>query len=160
MKVLLLAASAALALSACQRAVIHDNQVTVSENAGPGGTVQVTVAGKDGSVTTMGKQLPADLPPYAKLYPGGSLTSTVNTPGHGGMIAFTTKAAPQAVVDFYKADAAQANLTSVMDSSTMNPGGMGAHVMVFSQTGTQRSMSVTVEQQSDGTKVAVMYGSS
>lgn len=142
MKTAIISLGAALALCAC------GPKTEVSSS----GTV--TVYGDNGQAVTIGRQPPA----YAPIYAGASVVSTMGS-ATGGVVAYTVQAPPDAIVDFYKKAAAGAQLTGQFDSSSMN-GASGAHrVLMFGQTGSKRSLSVTVEPQPNGlTKVGLIYG--
>jgi hypothetical protein len=104
--------------------------------------------------------LPANLPDYVKVYPGGVITAVMDNSGHGGVIAFDVGDPPEKVLDFYKGVAASAKLTNTMDSWQMgnNAPHEGAHVVMFSQDGTRRSLSTTVEVKDGKTHVGLLYG--
>ena len=65
----------------------------------------------------------AEIPPFADFYPEATLSGPVlradGPAGPGGMAQFTTEAAPDAVVEFYRQRAEAAGLIS---ASTMNQG--------------------------------------
>jgi hypothetical protein len=123
----------------------------------PGGGI--TVQGQNGQNIVIGHAAPANLPAYAQIYPGGSVVSTVTAgDARGGLVVYDVAASPDAIVDFYKKAATGAGLTSTMDSSQSSLGGK-AHVLMFTQQGTQRNLMVSVDAKPDGhTKVAITYG--
>ncbi len=61
-------------------------------------------------------------PAFAVVYPGatpsGPVTVARGPDGPGGILTFTTEAAPEAVVDFYRKRAEAAGLSSVMAMNT------------------------------------------
>jgi hypothetical protein len=69
-------------------------------------------------------------PAFAVVYPGGSTSGPAVTArgpdGPGGILSFTTDAAPDAVIDFYRNRAEAAGLTSVMAMNTGDARAYGA----------------------------------
>jgi len=148
MKTAIISLGAALALCACGPRT----------EMGPGGTV--TVHGDNGQAVTIGKQLPANMPAYAPLYAGASVVSTMGS-STGGVVVYNVQATPDSIVDFYKKAATGAQLIAQLDSSSMNGSNSAHRVLMFGQSGSKRSLSVTVEPQSNGlTKVGLIYGAS
>ena len=148
MKTAIISLGAALALTACGPRT----------EVGPNGTV--TVHGDNGQAVTIGKQVPANMPAYAPIYAGASVASTMGS-ASGGVVVYTVQAPPDSIVDFYKKAATGAQLTAQFDSSSMNGANAAHRVLMFGQPGSKRSLSVTVEPQSNGlTKVGLIYGAS
>lgn len=117
------------------------------------------IHGANGDVTMTGAA-PKNLPAYAPLYPGAKVDSSVVTDastGSGGIVSFTVGAPPAAVIDFYKKAAAKSQLTS---SLGVPAEANGSQVLLLSQPGTKRSLSVSVEpaEGQAGTKVGLSYG--
>lgn len=143
MKQILIATTAVLALAACSRGgdLNHGGSVTVN-----------------GGKTVLSKNLPANLPSYVKIYPGGVVTAVVQNQGAGGIIAFDVDAAPDTVMEFYKKDAADAKLGDGMDSWALNQDHAGGHVIMWNGTGDKRSLTTTVEVKDGKTHVGLVYG--
>ena len=146
MRSILIIAAATLALAGCGQPHRTAN-----------GDTQIVIPGKDGGSLVMGKQLPANLPSYVTVMPGGKITATMDMAGKGGLLGFTTTATPSAVADYYKAAAAKANLTPGMDSTTANPNGE-SRVVTFQQENTKRNLMVTAQVENGATTVALSYG--
>jgi hypothetical protein len=142
-----IALAAVLALGACGPRV---------EQA-PGGAI--TVHGEGGQSVVVGHAAPANLPPYAQIYPGGNVVSSVTAGDtRGGLVVYDVAASPDAVADFYRKAATGAGLTSTMDSAQSSLGGK-AHVLMFNQQGTRRNLMVSVDAKPGArTKVAITYG--
>jgi len=143
MKRLLIVAVAALTLSACSK----------GGDLNHGGAVQVPGAG------TLSKQVPANLPDYVKIYPGAVVTAVMDNGASGGVIAFDVTDPAETVMDFYKKAATDAKLAQTMDSWALaaNTPHEGAHVVMFSQAGTKRNLSTTVEVKDGKTHVGLIY---
>ena len=115
------------------------------------------IQGKDGSVIAVNANgpggVPAHLPPYLKIFPGAVVKSTIDTGKTGGMLSMETSAAPDAVVDFYKGQAATAGLEVQMDMN--NEGG---HSVLFAEPRDKgkRNFNVTASKQGDGKTAVVM----
>lgn len=149
MRYLVIAAAVALALGGCNR---NTQQAEVRS----GGTL--VLHGANGTTAVISKGAPSNLPPYAKLFPGAQVTSSMDMGAKGGIVTFVTGASPDEVASFYKNQAAGAQLGSMMDSAQMSGGQTGAHVMMFAQNGTQRNLTVSIERQGGQTKVGLTYG--
>ncbi|TPW02178.1 MAG: hypothetical protein FD125_2183, partial [bacterium] len=69
-------------------------------------------------------------PAFAVVYPGGTVegpaTVARGPDGPGGILSFTTEAAPDAVIDFYRQRAESAGLASVMAMNTGDARAYGA----------------------------------
>ena len=145
MKQVLLAAAAVLALTGCMKGggdINHGGTVTL-----PGGA-------------SLSKQVPANLPDYVKVYQGATVTAVMDTPGKGGVLALAVNDPPETVLTYYKQVAADAKLTDAMDSWALSPNEphTGAHVIMFSQPGTHRSLSVSAEVKEGHTQIGLIYG--
>ena len=109
--------------------------------------------------------LPANIPAYAPIYNGALITSATAS-ATGGVVTYTAAAPVDSVAKIYSGAAAKGLLTSTLDTAswkTTNPfGGQptpGPRTLVFSQSGTARSLYVTLEDTGDGfTKVSLVYG--
>jgi hypothetical protein len=109
--------------------------------------------------------LPANIPAYAPIYNGALITSATTNAG-GGVVTYTAAATVDQVAGLYNGAAARSLLTSTLDTAswkTTNPfGGQptpGPRTLVYSQSGTARSLYVTLEDTGDGfTKVSLVYG--
>jgi hypothetical protein len=146
MRSLIIVAACALAVAACNRGA----------DLSHGG--KITLKAADGTTATVSKQLPANLPDYAKVYPGAKVTASMANQ-RGGILAYEVAAPPEAVMAFYKSAAAQAGLSNQMDSWAYAAEKSGAHVIMFSDpNGSQRAMSASVKAEGDVTKVGLTYG--
>lgn len=146
MRRVLVFAVSLLALAACGpkvqvksdgSAVIHDKDgSTIAYNTG-GGV----------------KAPPAHMPPYLKIFPGAQIKSTIDTGKSGGMLSMETAATPEAVVDYYKKEAATAGLEVQMDMN--NEGG---HSVLFAEPREKgkRNFNVTASKQGGDKTVVVM----
>jgi len=109
--------------------------------------------------------LPANIPAYAPIYNGALITSSTAN-ATGGVVTYTAAATVDSIVGLYNGAAAASQLTSTLDTAswkTTNPfGGQptpAPRVLVYGQTGTARSLYVTLEDTGDGfTKVSLVYG--
>jgi len=144
MKTVAILALAALALAGCGRRGAESN------------STKLVLHGQNGETAVIGKGAPSKMPAYAPLFPGAKITSSMDMGDKGGIVTYTVSAPPQAVIDFYKKAAAGAHFDSTMDMSN-NPGA-GAKVIMFSQTGSKRSLTASAEPSPDGTKVGLTYG--
>jgi len=140
MRALLIAGAAALALTGCS-----DSR----RNPEPNGAKTV--------VDTA--QPPATLPSYLKPYPGARILKSLSN-RRGGLLVMEANAPAERVMEFYKAEAAQAGLRSRLDSRKIGLGlHIGPHVVVFSAAGKGR-FSASVEARKDVTKVDLVYAAS
>lgn len=146
MKRALIAAMSVLALAACSKGGSDLNH---------GGSVSL-----NGGKTTLSKTLPAQLPSYVKIYPGAVVTAVMDNKEQGGVIAFDVSDPPETVMDFYKKAAADAKFTDTLDSWQLNQDHTGGHVLMWSEKGTKRSLSTTVELKDGKTHVGLLYGAS
>jgi tripartite-type tricarboxylate transporter receptor subunit TctC len=122
--------------------------------------VTIVVPGANGGSVVIGNQAPANLPAYVKVFPGAKVTASTTTP-KGGVLVLEVNAPPEAVMDFYKKSAADAGLTSTLDSWSMEGSQhTGAHVVMFGVQGGSKSLTATVEAKGGATKVGLMYGQS
>jgi hypothetical protein len=140
LRVLVIAASV-LALAACGRAQVkHDGSAVFH--------------GRDGSTVTVGHGAPKNLPGYLKAYPGATIKSSLDSGANGGVLVMETSAGPEAVIDFYKREAAAAGLQVQMDSN--NPG--APHVVMFSDPDGKRNFNVSATPQPSGkTDIGLTY---
>ncbi len=92
-----------------------------------------------------------NVPVFAVLYPDADVSAPATladgADGPGGLVSFTTDAAPDAVVDFYKQRAEAAGLTSI---SAMNQGEARAYAAA-SPDGAGASVQVVAAPAEDGT---------
>jgi len=115
---------------------------TAADSPGPGTSpvdVEKAAVGADG------------IPVFAALYPDAELSAPATRAdgpdGPGGLVAFTTSAAPDVVVDYYKQRAEGAGLTSI---SAMNQGEARAYAAA-SPDGGGASVQVVAAPTEDGT---------
>jgi hypothetical protein len=146
MRKIIIIAAGALTLAACNQ----------NPDINHGGKIEVK--GKDGATATISKQLPDNLPAYAKVYPGATVTSSMAIGDKGGILTYETTAPADMVMAFYKSAATAAKLTDSMDSAKLSAEKAGAHVIVFNEPGTQRNLSASVQAEGGVTKVALTYG--
>jgi tripartite-type tricarboxylate transporter receptor subunit TctC len=122
--------------------------------------VTIVAPGANGGSVVIGNQAPANLPGFVKIFPGAKVTASTAT-SKGGVLVLEVNAPPEAVMDFYKKSAADAGLTSTLDSWSM--GGAphtGAHFVMFGVQGGAKSLTATVEAKDGATRVGLMYGES
>jgi hypothetical protein len=97
-------------------------------------------------------------PSYAALYPGAALdqpaTTAAGPEGEGGLVTFTTAASPDAVVEFYRARAEEAGLTSVMG---MNQGDARAYGAAGGQSGAANLQVVAAPGEGGETSVQLSW---
>jgi hypothetical protein len=109
-----------------------------------------------GQNTTLGMSAPADLPAYAAVYPGATVSSSVTGVGGStsGMLTFTTPDAPEQVLGFYRQRAAAAGLTRVAETAQNK-----AQTFVASKPGSSETVNVTTAPDpAGGTFVQLTYG--
>ena len=153
MRKALILAAAALALAACGKKTATSEAVSVNQN---GTTIIRMDGGKEGGgqTATLGTALPANLPAYVKVYPGGTVASSVTgTSGNskGGMIVYQTAAAPDAVLGFHKKAAADAGLKLEADTAA-------GQTHTFAATGSNgANLNVTVASTPQGAFVQMTY---
>src|SRR5437870_13778741 len=138
-------AAGALAMTACNRGADLNH----------GG--KITLRAADGVTATVSKQAPANLPDYARIYPGAKVTASMANP-RGGILAYEVEAPPETVMAFYKSAAADAKLVNQMDSWSYASEKSGAHIIMFSDPNSQRAMSASVKSEGGVTKVGLSYG--
>ena len=141
--------AAAMALAACNRphpAAQDQHNVTI------------TVPGANGGQVVIGNQLPANLPPYVKPYPGAKVTASTFSP-KGGVLAMESNATPDAVMAFYKQDADASGMTVQMDSAAMG-GNAASRVVSYVNEAAKTSLTVTISTENGVTKVGLLYGES
>lgn len=148
MRRVLVFAVSLFALAACGPHVSKHADGSTSFKANDGTTVTVN----DGA----GQQPPSHLPAYLKAFPGATIKSTIDTGKSGGMMTLETSAAPDAVVDFYKAEAKAAGLEIQMDMNNE-----GNHAVLFAEpkgsTG-KRNFNISASKNPDGkTQALVMF---
>jgi hypothetical protein len=138
MRALLIAGAAALALTGCS-----DSRRT----------------SKSAETVVEAAQPPANLPSYLKPYPGARILKSLSN-RRGGLLVMEANAPAESVMEFYRAEAAQAGLRSRLDSRKVGLGlHIGPHVVVFSAAGKGR-FSASVEARKDVTKVDLVYAAS
>jgi hypothetical protein len=100
---------------------------------------------------------PASLPPYAAVYPGSTVSSSVSGMGEptAGMVTFSTPASAEDVMRFYKDRAAAQGLTETAQSAEHHTRSFNA-----SKPGSTETVSVTTAPDPDGegTVVQITYG--
>ncbi len=126
----------------------------VNVNSGPGGSTTYT-DNQGNSVTVGGGTMPASWPPDAPgNYPGASISysgdSNPQTGQAGAAVVYTTRAAAQSVVEYYKTQLAQDGWTI---SGTANTGG----ATVLSATKGTRTFGVYIVDSGNGS-VSVTVG--
>lgn len=124
MKRLVAAVAACAVLSACGQA-----EAPASAEAKTGADVAAApVPVSADAIAPSRSDTTSGTPAYAVLYPGAEVTAPTTVAdgaaGPGGIVAFTTDAEPEAVVDFYRQRAEAAGLVSVM---AMNQGDARAY---------------------------------
>jgi len=101
--------------------------------------------------------VPQGPPAYAQVFPGAVVSQNVTgtNAGHvGGMVAFTTKASPEAVLDFYRKAAKAAGLTPTADTVDGQ-----LHTFVAGGPGGTQAMSVSAAPSAGGgSLVQLIYG--
>jgi glucose/arabinose dehydrogenase len=121
---------AALALAGCGQAPADEapaaaEAVAAADAAAPAAAAAVP-AEPAGAATPAAPGAPA----FAVVYPGGAAqgpaTVARGPDGPGGILSFTTEAAPDAVIDFYRKRAEAAGLASVMAMNTGDARAYGA----------------------------------
>jgi len=97
-----------------------------------------------------------DLPPFAPLYPGAKVISSVTgadkNGSRGSEVTFTTSAAPGDVIAFYKQRADGAGLTQTMNMQEGN-------AMMMAASKDKKSVTITATKSGDGTQVLLIWGS-
>lgn len=140
MRAVLIAAAAALALSGC-------------------GAPTPSADSHRSKPTVVSAQPPTNLPAYLKAYPGARVLKSVSNQ-RGGVLLMETDAAPDTVIDFYKAAASQAGLHGRFDSKKVGFGiRIGPHVVVFSAAHKGR-FTASAEAKHGVTKVDLLYAAS
>jgi hypothetical protein len=139
MRTLLIAGAAALALTGC----------SAGRNPEP----------SRAKATVDSAQPPANLPIYLKPYPGARILKSMSN-RRGGLLVMEADAPAEKVMEFYKAEAAQAGLRSRLDSRKIGLGlHIGPHVVVFSAAG-KGHFSASVASGKGVTKVDLVYAAS
>jgi len=134
-----------------------EGNVTMSQS---GGKFTVNADNGKSSVTiaSNGAASAASVPAYVSVYPGAKVVSTVVGAGNGnggGMVVYTTSAAPEDVIAFHKKLAEGAGLAQ---TATMNMQGTLSYTA--SDEKTKRTMQVTVTKNGDGATQAEAVWSS
>lgn len=145
-------AATVLLLGACQK--------PAAATSGGDHNITIVAPGANGGSVVIGNQAPANLPSFVKIFPGAKVTASTATP-KGGLLVLEANAPPEVVMDFYKKSAADAGLTSTLDSWSM--GGAphtSAHFITFGAPGGTKSLTATVEAKGGATKVGLIYGES
>jgi hypothetical protein len=109
--------------------------------------------------------LPANIPAYAPVF-NGALINSATGYANGGVVSYVAAAPIDKVAALYNQAATTGKLTSSLDTAgwkSTNPfGGQptpGPRTLVYGQSGTARSLYVTLEDTGDGfTKVSMVYG--
>jgi hypothetical protein len=158
------AMAALLVLGACggggeKTMTTEDGDKVTVRTDGDNQAVNITSEGKDGTTGTFAAgdsaRWPADAPAYAPAYPGAKVEggfSGTTSEGATAMTSFSTADAPDKVVEFYKARAAEAGLADV---STMDMGGQ--KLFTASDKASGRSLMVSAGVQEGKTAGSVTY---
>jgi hypothetical protein len=140
----------AVGLAGCGRS---NDSVKVATKTQNDGTHTITVTDNKGTQVAMaGPGASANMPTYAPMFPGSSVETTVTVPNRGGMVAFKTKAAVEAVIAFYKKSLGASgfkdnlNMTSGDATTYSASDGQGAH-----------TVNVVATKNADGTEVQVTW---
>lgn len=140
---------AALALSACGGDA-EPKAPAAAEVASSATSSAVEAAPPTNAVVAAMPAAP-NAPAFAVLYPGARLVEPAATArgpsGPGGLLTFTTEAAPDAVVSFYRERAEATGLTTI---ASMNQGGASAYSAGDGATGTGKLLSVVATPGEDG----------
>ena len=96
-----------LVLGACGKKSEKQGQTTVKI-----GNVEVTAKSQQSGEPV---SLPANMPSYAAIYPGGDVKAvvTMSQPAPGTMVSYTTNAGTEDVIAFYKKNAEAASLQNI-----------------------------------------------
>jgi hypothetical protein len=141
----------AAGLSGCGKSDDTTKVVTKTEG---NGTQSVSVTDNKGATVTVssGAGATTNMPAYAPIFPGASVETSVTAPGKGGMVAFKTSAAPEAVIAFYKKSVSGVgfkdtlNMTSGDTMTYSAADDKGVHVL-----------NVVASKGGDGTQVQVTW---
>ncbi|HQS70160.1 MULTISPECIES: hypothetical protein [unclassified Novosphingobium] len=111
MRLLIPALSIALATSGCGS---NTAEQTI-ENRETGEKVTVSTSVDGGGIA-----LPDNLPAFAAVYPGAKIITVASKPGATaeGLLAYSVKAQPQAVIDHYRKQGATAGMAVVTEMAT------------------------------------------
>jgi hypothetical protein len=162
---LLCAVAITIALSACDQNK-KDEKVTVTTPGGnvtvSGGNGNFTMKSSDGKssveIASNGGASTDKVPGFVSVYPGSTVVSTVigaEAAGGGGMVIYTTKAAPDEVIAFHKKNAEGAGLAETMNMTTQ-----GSMSFTATDKASKRTVQVTVTKSDDGTTQAQAVWSS
>lgn len=122
------ALTATMALAGCGQAPADEARAAADAAVAADAVVPATVppAGSAPSATPAAPGAPA----FAVVYPGGEISGPATVArgpdGPGGILSFTTEAAPDVVIDFYRQRAEAAGLASVMAMNTGDARAYGA----------------------------------
>lgn len=121
---------AALALAGCSQGTA--DEAPAAAEAAPAADATAPAVAAPAAAAAAGAATPAapGAPAFAVVYPGGTVegpaTVARGPDGPGGILSFTTEAAPDAVIDFYRQRAESAGLASVMAMNTGDARAYGA----------------------------------
>jgi hypothetical protein len=119
---------AALALAGCSQAPADEAPAAPEAVAAADAAAPAAAAPAEPAVAAAPAAPGA--PAFAVVYPGGAAqgpaTVARGPDGPGGILSFTTEAAPDAVIDFYRKRAEAAGLASVMAMNTGDARAYGA----------------------------------
>ncbi len=119
---------AALALAGCSQAPA--DEAPAAAEAAPAADAAAPAAAATAAPTGAATPAAPGAPDFAVVYPGGTAqgpaTVARGPDGPGGILSFTTEAAPDAVIDFYRQRAEAAGLASVMAMNTGEARAYGA----------------------------------
>jgi hypothetical protein len=119
-------AVAATAIAACgpsdEKTVTNSDGSTVTAKTERDGSASYVAKSADGNTTVAmgtGAAANAKTPPYAPVFPGATVETSVNADGAngGGMVMFKTNASAATVIDFYKKSATASGMASQFDAT-------------------------------------------
>ena len=119
---------AALVLAGCSQAPA--DEAPAAAEAAPAADAAAPAVAAPASPAGAAAPAAPGAPAFAVVYPGGTAqgpaTVARGPDGPGGILSFTTEAAPDAVIDFYRQRAEAAGLASVMAMNTGDARAYGA----------------------------------
>lgn len=132
----------------------ESDHVSISRDSGKI-TIQSDKEHAKVEIATGNEGLAAKLPAFVPLYPGAKVQSHLqgmNDQGEGGGVVYTARAAPSAVIAFYRGKAKAEGMaeTMVMQSSD-------THVFVATAKDGKRSFHISATPGEDGSQVSVFW---
>lgn len=119
---------AALALAGCSQP--SADEAPAAAEAAPAADAAAPAAAAPAEAAAAATPAAPGAPGFAVVYPGGTIAGPATVArgpdGPGGILSFTTEAAPDAVIDFYRQRAEAAGLASVMAMNTGEARAYGA----------------------------------